>query len=245
MKRLLCLLLLAMLLPSVNAFGEIQTITHTVKQVFGGSQSPDDARIAAVAKAKREALEMAGTYIESTTIVRDSAVAKDEIIALSAGILKAEVVSQKNFLTGDAFGMEVTVRVDVDTSLLSGQVKKMLEDRKYVAELAGARLREKDLLKRIDDLEKENLKLKGSAKPSPALEKKFKTASRNLVALATLEKSLADRSNALRDYTRTSDLYKMGLVTTAQMEESKARYDNAVESVRQADAAVKAGMTES
>ena len=29
---------------------------HAVKQLFGGSQSPDDARIAAVAKAKREAL---------------------------------------------------------------------------------------------------------------------------------------------------------------------------------------------
>ncbi len=91
-----------MLFHSVNAFGEIQTITHTVKQVFGGSQSPDDAKIVAVAKAKREALELAGTYIESTTIVRNSSVAKDEIIALSAGILEAEVISQKNFICRDS-----------------------------------------------------------------------------------------------------------------------------------------------
>ena len=43
------------------AFAEVETVTRTVRQPFGGSQSPDDARIAAIARAKREALEMAGT----------------------------------------------------------------------------------------------------------------------------------------------------------------------------------------
>jgi hypothetical protein len=49
----------------------------TVRQPFGGSQSPDDARVAATAKAKREALEIAGTYIESLTVVKDHVVEKD------------------------------------------------------------------------------------------------------------------------------------------------------------------------
>ena len=65
MKTILTAFLAVLLLLPVPAVGEIQTVTHTVKQSFGGSQSPDDARISAVAKAKREALEMAGTYIES------------------------------------------------------------------------------------------------------------------------------------------------------------------------------------
>jgi len=67
--------------------GEILTIKHTVKQTFGGGQSPDDARISAMAKAKREALEKAGTYIESLTVVQNSKVEKDEILALAAGVL--------------------------------------------------------------------------------------------------------------------------------------------------------------
>jgi len=50
------------------SMGEILTIKHTVRQTFGGGQSPDDARISAMAKAKREALEQAGTYIESLTV---------------------------------------------------------------------------------------------------------------------------------------------------------------------------------
>jgi len=41
----------------VPAIGEVIKVTHSVKQTFGGGQSPDDARIAAMAKAKREALE--------------------------------------------------------------------------------------------------------------------------------------------------------------------------------------------
>ena len=94
-KTILATFLTVLLLLPVSAFGEIQTVTHTVKQSFGGSQSPDDARIAAVAKAKREALEIAGTYIESLTVVKNSQVDKDEILALAAGVLKAEVVSQK------------------------------------------------------------------------------------------------------------------------------------------------------
>jgi hypothetical protein len=123
-RTILAFFFTVLLLIPVSAVGEIQTITHTVKQSFGGSQSPDDARISAVAKAKREALEKAGTYIESITVVKDLQVDKDEILALAAGVLKAEVVSQKNYASDDAFGIDVVVKVVVDTSILEERVKK-------------------------------------------------------------------------------------------------------------------------
>jgi hypothetical protein len=122
-KTILATFLIVSLLLPVSAFGEIQTVTHTVKQPFGGSQSPDDARVSAVAKAKREALEMAGTYIESLPVVKDSQVDKDEILALAAGVLKAEVVSQKNYASEDAFGIDVVVKVVVDTSVLEERLR--------------------------------------------------------------------------------------------------------------------------
>ena len=56
-----------------NAEAQMETITRTVWQPFGGSQSPDNARVAATAKAKRDALEQAGTYIESLTVVKEGA----------------------------------------------------------------------------------------------------------------------------------------------------------------------------
>jgi hypothetical protein len=79
-KTILATFLTVLLLLPISAIGEIQTVTHTVKQSFGGSQSPDDARISAVAKAKREALEMAGTYIESLTVVKNSQVDKELLL---------------------------------------------------------------------------------------------------------------------------------------------------------------------
>ena len=51
---------------------------------------------------------------------------KDEILALAAGVLRAEVISQKNYHTDDAFGIEIVVNVIVDTSVLEERVKKQL-----------------------------------------------------------------------------------------------------------------------
>jgi tetratricopeptide (TPR) repeat protein len=178
------LLLGIMLIFSPSAvFGEIKTVTHTVRQPFGGSQSPDDARIAAVARAKREALEMAGTYVQALTVVKDSRVEKDEILALSAGVLTAEVVSQENYATPDAFGVEVTVRINVDTSLLEDGVKKLLADRTRLEQLNQARKKEKELLDTVAKLEDENKRLMAEKKSTKELKEQFRAASQGLMAI--------------------------------------------------------------
>ena len=191
MKRILVAFLIVTLLYPLSAFGEIQIITHTIKQPFGGSQSPDDARIAAVAKAKREALELAGTYVESTTVVKNAQVEKDEILALTAGVLKAEVVSQKNYTTDDAFGIEVAVRVEVDTAVLEARLKKVLEDRTHFEQLKQARAREKELLEKIAALEAENRKSGKSDENATKLGKEFQAASRGLTAVDWFGKALS------------------------------------------------------
>jgi tetratricopeptide (TPR) repeat protein len=190
-KTILATILIVSLLLPASAFGEIQTVTHTVKQAFGGSQSPDDARIAAVAKAKREALEMAGTYIESLTVVKNSQVDKDEILALAAGVLKAEVVSQENYHTKDAFGIDIIVKVVVDTSVLEGRVKKLLQDRTHLEQLNQARKKEKELLDKVAILEKENRRLMAEKESSQDLRKQFQEASHGLTAVDWLKRAWA------------------------------------------------------
>ena len=190
MKHILVAFLIVVLLYPLNAIGEIQTITHTVKQSFGGSQSPDDARIAAVAKAKREALELAGTYVESTTVVKNAQVEKDEILALTAGVLKAEVVSQKNYTIGDAFGIEVTVRVEVDTAVLEARLKKVLEDRTLLEQLKQARAQVTELLEKIALLEAENRESGKSEQKSANLKNEFQAASRGLTAVDWYNKAV-------------------------------------------------------
>jgi tetratricopeptide (TPR) repeat protein len=190
-KTILATFLTILLLLPVSTFGEIQTITHTIKQPFGGSQSPDDARISAIAKAKREALEKAGTYIESLTVVKNSQVDKDEILALAAGVLTAEVISQKNYHTEDAFGIEVVVKVVVDMSVLESRVKKLLKDRTHLEQLNQARQREKELLEKIAVLEGENRKSGNSDQEQANLKKEFQQASRGLTAIGWFDKATA------------------------------------------------------
>ena len=160
-----------------------------MKQPFGGSQSPDDARIAAIAKAKREALERAGIYVESLLVVKNAIVEKDEILALTAGVLQAEVVSQKSYLTGDAFGIEVIVKVVVDTAVLEERVKKLLQDRPHLKQLQEAQKREKDLLQKLAKLEEENQSLTKQGQSTKKLEKPFRDVSQGLTAVGWFYKA--------------------------------------------------------
>jgi tetratricopeptide (TPR) repeat protein len=182
-------LLLVLTLPNL-AFAEIKTITHTVQQPFGGSQSPDDARTAGIARAKREALERFGTYIESRTVVKDAQVDSDEILALTAGVTKAEVLKQKNYTDGDGFGLEITVQVELDTAVLDKSLKRLLQDRNHLKDLKAARVREKQLLSRIAELEKQNQQKGKNEKQKETLKQEFKKTSQGLTAIEWLTKSV-------------------------------------------------------
>jgi len=196
------------LLPT-SSFGEIQTFTHEVKQSFAGSQSPDDARIAAIQKAKREVLEMAGTYLESMTVVKDNMVDKDEILALAAGVLKTEIVGEpKPFVEGNVFGIIVIAKVDVDTSILDQRVSKLLNDRPLLEQYKESQNREKELLERIKALEEQNSKLKGTAsdKQKEEFRKEYNKAAKGITAVELLKKaSVLWRSGAVADYTKSME----------------------------------------
>ncbi len=205
LRRTFLLVLILTLIPCIS-YSEIKTYTHTVKQAFGGSQSPDDARVAAIHKAKREALEKAGTYLESLTIVKDSMIEKDEILALAAGVLKAEIISQKNFANEDASGIIVVAKVGVDTSVLEDRVNKLLKDRELLKNYQESQKREKELLAKITLLEKKNRKLisspasEGSQKKDE-LKKQFRETTQGLTAVEWFNNALGLFKNGSGQYT--------------------------------------------
>ena len=136
-------------------------------------------------------MEKAGTYIESLTVVKNSKVEKDEILALTAGVLKAEVVSQKNYASEDAFGIEIVVNVIVDTSLLEERVKKQLQDKTHLTQLKDTQKREKELFQRVANLEEENRNLMAKNQSTQKLKKEFQQASRGLTAVDWFNKAVA------------------------------------------------------
>ena len=169
---------------------EITTFTHTVRQPFSGSQSPDDARIAATEKAKREVLEKAGTYLESLRIVERGRLKKDQVLALASGVLKTEIVSQKPYVTGEGFGIIIQARVKVDTNVLEERITRLLKDKTLLKKYEDSQQRVKELLAKVNVLEKQNKKPL-SKEEKNELKKEFRETSQELTATELNEKAFA------------------------------------------------------
>jgi len=187
-------LLVGCLFITATSNAEIKTYTHTVKQSFGGAQSPDDARIAAIAKAKREVLEQAGTYLESMTVVQEGSVTIDQITSIAAGVLKVEIISQENYVSGDAFGIKVVSKVDVDISYLEVRVDQLLQNKCAFDEYQDSDQSIQELLAKIEFLESENKALRslvGDPKKQKQLEieKGFDQAAKSLEASELYQKA--------------------------------------------------------
>ncbi|MDY0189989.1 MAG: tetratricopeptide repeat protein [Desulfuromonas sp.] len=152
----LALILTLTMLNPATLCAETKIFEHQVDQPFSGSQSPQDAYIAAVARAKSEVLDMAGTYIESLSIVENSVLTSDEATALAAGILKTEIVGRENYATPKTFGLILHTKIEVDSSVLDQRVEKLLNDRSLLRKYSEMQQREQELLARIHQLEQQS-----------------------------------------------------------------------------------------
>ncbi len=138
---------------------KIKEFSYSVTQPFAGNQSPDDARIAAVARGKTEALEKAGTYLETMSVVENFTLTKDQTIALASGILSVDILSQKNFATDEGFGMILEMKINVDTSVMNKRIRQIHEDEALMEKYIEMKERENQLLDKIKKLESMNREL--------------------------------------------------------------------------------------
>ncbi|BBD08737.1 tetratricopeptide repeat protein [Desulfovibrio ferrophilus] len=174
------------------AQAETKIITKTIRQSFEGMQSPEDARITAVTRAKRMALEEAGTYLESLTVVQNGSLAQDQIMALAAGVLKTEIIQEKRYVTDDTFGIEVTARINVDTSILDRRVREFLDNAGALQKFEESEKKQQELLARIEELETKNRELtKLSTEQREELKEEFKHVSQGLTAEEWTHKAFA------------------------------------------------------
>jgi len=78
----------------------------------GESDSKLTCRMVSVIEIKRLLLEKIGTYLESRTEVKDSKIEKDEIVALTAGVVKLEILDEK--WNGETYSMTAKIETDPD-----------------------------------------------------------------------------------------------------------------------------------
>jgi hypothetical protein len=124
--KILTLTFVLMFLITPNLYAEIRVFTKTVREAINGSL--DEAKTLAIERAKRESLEQTGVYLEALTVVKannNKELTKDDILILTAGITKVDIISQKY----DKTAVEMVLKITVDTAILDERVKKMLNDK--------------------------------------------------------------------------------------------------------------------
>jgi hypothetical protein len=153
MKKILMILILV--LSPLLVLGESESITAIHKYIMGDNDSKNDARRMCFLEAKRKVLAKAGAYIESNTTIRNYQLAKDEINSYSAALLKIETVKEDWEITGGNMAVTLTVKADVDVSILQKQLAKIRQDKSVQTKIKTQSAKLQDLEKTVTYLQKQ------------------------------------------------------------------------------------------
>jgi tetratricopeptide (TPR) repeat protein len=114
-------------LSVIIAFAAPSSIISEGKYVMGDLDTKKDAKTQALIEAKRMAMEKAGTYLQSTTEVKNFQLSKDQINAVTAGIMSVEILNEDWKMSGDNMVLTIQIRATVDTSNLKNRISKIQE----------------------------------------------------------------------------------------------------------------------
>lgn len=143
---LIFLLSWALTLPTWAA---LKTFTVKAQAFIGDNQTKNEARHLATLEAKRQALERAGTYVESLTLVKNSVLSKDSILAFTGGVSKTEIISEKAITFAESFGLEIVAKVTVDTALVEKRIADFAVNREALEKEQALIARNKQLEQEI------------------------------------------------------------------------------------------------
>lgn len=83
---------IALLFTARPVFAEIKIFEKELEEIVSNDQSREQVEAFTLQKAKRLAIEEAGTFIQSLTVVQNYQLTKDEVTALSSGVVQAKII---------------------------------------------------------------------------------------------------------------------------------------------------------
>lgn len=156
MKQIiLSLFLLVISVPT--AVAEIKTFNVIVEESVGKSQSQEAIEAFALQKAKRLAVEKAGTYFSSLSIVKKGILGKDEITAIASGIVTADILYNNIYVKNGQLFVKISADVAVDTSILYEQIKSLMHDKELLLKLNKERKHALELEEKLKTVKKAEL----------------------------------------------------------------------------------------
>jgi hypothetical protein len=153
------------ILAAASTRAAIKEIDAKGRYHLGDNDSKLVGHRLALLEAKRNALEKAGTYVQSITEVKDYQLTRDEIRTYSAGILRVEETREPEWvMVGRNLEVTVYVKVQVDDQDVARKLGALQEDKDATRELKEARKKVVENEKKIVALNKQLKKAKkGSA----------------------------------------------------------------------------------
>lgn len=156
-----------------TAYPSPESVFASYKYIMGDNDTKNDARRICFLEAKRLAIEKAGTYIESSTEVRNFSLTRDEIRTFAGAIVKTEIASEEIKFIGENQVVLMTVKADIDLNSFRERVKEIKSD--------------KNLEKKVRDQQRQ---LEGMEDKLKKLQQQLTT--KNLNKIITLRKERAE-----------------------------------------------------
>jgi len=112
-----------------TAYPASESVFASYKYTMGDNDTKNDAKRICFLEAKRLAIEKAGTYIESSTEVKNFQLTRDEIRTFAGAIVKIDIVSEEIKFVGENQVILINVKADVDIDSFRERVKQIKSDR--------------------------------------------------------------------------------------------------------------------
>jgi len=112
-----------------TAYPASESVFASYKYTMGDNDTKNDAKRICFLEAKRLAIEKAGTYIESSSEVKNFQLTRDEIRTFAGAIVKVDIASEEIKFVGENQVIFMTVKADVDIGSFRERVKQIKSDR--------------------------------------------------------------------------------------------------------------------
>ena len=133
LNRKSCLISLSLIIImscfASTAYPASESVFASYKYTMGDNDTKNDAKRICFLEAKRLAIEKAGTYIESSTEVKNFQLTRDEIRTFAGAIVKVDIASEEIKFVGENQVIFMTVKADVDIDSFRERVKQIKSDR--------------------------------------------------------------------------------------------------------------------
>ena len=152
MKRIIAYLVcFSLVISAAIVFAEIKSLVKEYTYQASELDSKTTCRAIALEQVKRELLEELGTYVESTTVVQEAQIEKDEIRTISAGVVQTKVLDES--WDGRDYWLKAEVSADPDE--VAASIEKVRNDQKLAEELAESEAEKEKALQDVERLQAE------------------------------------------------------------------------------------------